>query len=149
MDDNPSLESYPSSYVNDVRTIALHRDFVSINTAIEIDLYGQVNAEFIGEHEYSGSGGQFDFVKGASLAPGGRSVLALASTARGGTVSTIVPRVAMVTDPRMDVEWVATEHGIVDLRGKSTRERALALVSIADPAFRDELKAAARRVTLI
>lgn len=149
MDDNPSLESYPSSYVNDVRTIARHRDFVSINTAIEIDLYGQVNAEFIGEHEYSGSGGQFDFVKGAALAPGGRSVLALASTARRGTVSTIVPRVSMVTDPRMDVEWVATEHGIVDLRGKSTRERALALVSIADPAFRDELTAAARRVTLI
>lgn len=149
MNDNSAIESYPSSYVNDIRTIAAHDDFVSVNTAIEIDLYGQVNAEFIGEHEYSGSGGQFDFVKGASLARNGKSIIALASTAKHGTVSTIVPKVAMVTDPRMDVEWVVTEHGAVNLRGKSTKERADALISIAHPDHRAELTAAARKVTLI
>jgi itaconate CoA-transferase len=149
MNDNPSIESYPSSYVNDIRVIAQHDDFISINTAIEIDLYGQVNAEFIGQHEYSGSGGQFDFVKGASLAKRGKSIIALQSTARKGTVSSIVPKVGMVTDVRMDVEWVVTEHGIVNLRGKSTKERALALIGLAHPDFRDELTAAARKVTLI
>lgn len=149
MDDNPAFESYPSSYVNDIRTIAQHDDFISINTAIEVDLYGQVNAEFIGDHEYSGSGGQFDFVKGASLARRGKSIIAIQSTARKGTVSSIVPKVAMVTDVRMDVEWVVTEHGAVNLRGKSTKERAEALIGIAHPDFRAELTAAARRVTLI
>jgi itaconate CoA-transferase len=132
-----------------VRTIAQHDDFISINTAIEIDLYGQVNAEFIGEHEYSGSGGQFDFVKGSSLARGGKSIIALQSTAKKGTVSSIVPHVAMVTDVRMDVEWVVTEHGAVNLRGKSTKERAEALIGIAHPDFRAELTGAARKVTLI
>lgn len=149
MHDNPTFESYPSSYVNDIRTIAQHADFISINTAIEVDLYGQVNAEFISGHEYSGSGGQFDFVKGSSLAPRGKSIIALQSTARGGSLSTIVPRVSMVTDVRMDVEWLVTEHGMVNLRGRSTRERALALIGLADPAFRDELTDAAKRVTLI
>lgn len=149
MNDNSAFESYPSSYVNDVRTIAGHDDFISVNTAIEVDLYGQVNAEFIAGHEYSGSGGQFDFVKGASLSRRGKSIIALQSTARKGTVSCIVPRVAMVTDTRMDVEWVVTEHGAANLRGKSTKERALALIGLAHPNFRDELVSAARRVTLI
>jgi len=149
MNDNAAFESYASSYVNDVRIIAKHDDFISINTAIEIDLYGQVNAEFIGQHEYSGSGGQFDFVKGASLAKRGKSIVALQSTAKKGSISSIVPKVAMVTDTRMDVEHVATEYGIVNLRGKSTKERAQALISIAHPDFRAELTAAARKVTLI
>ncbi|HBL45326.1 MAG TPA: 4-hydroxybutyrate--acetyl-CoA CoA transferase [Planctomycetaceae bacterium] len=149
MNDNAAFESYPSSYVNDIRVISQHDNFISINTAIEVDLYGQVNAEFIGEHEYSGSGGQYDFVKGASLSKGGKSIIALQSTARQRTLSTIVPRVAMVTDPRMDVEYICTEQGIVNLRGKSTKERAEALISIAHPDFRDELTAAAKRVTLI
>lgn len=149
MDNNPSFESYPSSYVNDIRVIAQHDDFISINTAIEIDLYGQVNAEFIGEHEYSGSGGQFDFVKGASLARRGKSIIALQSTAKNGKVSSIVPKVAMVTDVRMDVEFVVTEHGAVNLRGKSTKERAEALIGIAHPDHRDDLLKAARKVTLI
>jgi itaconate CoA-transferase len=147
--DNAGFESYPSSYVNDIRVIAQHDDFISVNTAIEIDLYGQVNAEFIGEHEYSGSGGQFDFVKGASLATRGKSIIALQSTARNGALSCIVPKVAMVTDQRMDIEYVATEHGLGNLRGKSTKERALALIGLAHPSFRDELTAAARKVTLV
>jgi itaconate CoA-transferase len=149
MNDNPAFESYASSYVNDIRVIAQHDDFISINTAIEIDLYGQVNAEFIGDHEYSGSGGQFDFVKGSSLARRGKSIIAIQSTAKKGTVSSIVPKVAMVTDVRMDVEWVVTEHGAVNLRGKSTKERAEALIGIAHPDFRGELTKAARKVTLI
>ncbi len=149
MNDNAAFESYPSSYVNDVRTIAQHDDFFSINTAVEVDLYGQVNAEFIGEHEYSGSGGQFDFVKGASLSKRGKSIIAIQSTARKGAISSIVPKVSMVTDERMDVEWVVTEYGAVNLRGKSTKERALALISLAHPSFRDELMAAARKITLI
>jgi itaconate CoA-transferase len=138
MNDNAAFESYPSSYVNDIRTIAAHDNLISINTTIEIDLYGQVNAEFIGDHEYGGSGGQFDFVKGASLSRGGKSIIALQSTAKGGTVSTIVPRVPMVTDTRMDVEWVVTEFGAVNLRGKSTKQRAEALISIAHPDFRGD-----------
>ncbi len=149
MDDNPAFESYPVSYVNDVRTIAAHDDLVSINNAIDIDLYGQVNAEFIADHEYGGSGGQFDFVKGASLSRGGKSIIAMESTAKGGTVSRIVPRVPMVTDTRMDVEWVVTEYGAVNLRGMSTKHRAEALISIAHPDFRTELTAAARSVTLV
>ncbi len=149
MNDNAAFESYASSYVNDIRVIAQHDDFISVNTAIEIDLYGQVNAEFIGDHEYSGSGGQFDFVKGSSLARRGKSIIAIQSTARKGTISSIVPKVAMVTDVRMDVEWVVTEHGAVNLRGKSTKERAEALIGIAHPDFRGELEAAARKVTLI
>ena len=149
MHDNPSLESYASDYVNDVRVIAQNDSLISINTAIEIDLYGQVNAEFIDEHQYSGSGGQFDFVKGASLSRGGKSILALHSTAKDKAASCIVPHVQMVTDDRMDVEYVVTEHGIVNLRGRSTRERALALIEIADPKFRDELRDAAKKITLI
>ncbi|MTH98909.1 acetyl-CoA hydrolase/transferase family protein [Roseibium sp. RKSG952] len=149
MNDNPAFESYPSSYVNDVRVIAQNDNLVSVNTALSVDLYGQVNAEFIDDHEYSGSGGQYDFVKGASLARNGKSIIALQSTAKGGTLSTIVPKVSMVTDLRMDIEYICTEFGMVNLRGKSTKERALALISIAHPDFRDELTEAARRTVLI
>jgi itaconate CoA-transferase len=143
MDNNSSMESYASSYVNDVRVIAQNNNFVSVNTAIA------VNAEFIGDHEYSGSGGQFDFVKGAALAPGGKSIIALQSTAKHGAVSSIVPRVRMVTDDRMDVEYVATEYGIVNLRGKSTKARAEALIGIAHPDHRKDLLATARGIILV
>jgi itaconate CoA-transferase len=149
INDNAAFESYPVSYVNDIRVIADHDNFVSINTAIEVDLYGQVNAEFLGGLQYSGVGGQFDFVKGASLSRGGVSVIALPSTAHGGSVSTIVPKVALVTDDRMDVEHVATEYGIVNLRGKTIEERALALIEIAHPDFRDQLRGEAQRASLI
>lgn len=149
MNDNPAMESYASSYVNDIRVIAAHENLVSVNTAIEIDLYGQVNAEFIDGHQYSGSGGQFDFVKGASLSRGGKSFIALKSTARKGKISCIVDRVAMATDTRMDVEHVVTEYGCVNLRGRSTRERAQLIISIAHPDFRDELTAHAKRINLI
>jgi itaconate CoA-transferase len=149
INDNPSMESYCVSYVNDVHVIAQHDNMISVNTAIEIDLYGQVNAEFVKGHQYSGSGGQFDFVKGASFSKGGKSFIGLKSVAKNGTISCIVPRVQMATDTRMDVEHVATEYGCVNLRGRSTRERALALISIAHPNFRDELKAHAKSINLI
>jgi len=149
IDDNPSMESYPSSYVNDIHVIAQHDHMMSVNTAIEIDLYGQVNAEFINGHQYSGSGGQFDFVKGASFSAGGKSFIGLKSAAKEATVSCIVPRVQMATDTRMDVEYIVTEYGCVNLRGKSTRERALALISIAHPNFRDKLKRHAKSINLI
>jgi len=149
INDNPSMESYPSSYVNDIHVIAQHDNMISVNTAIEIDLYGQVNAEFINGHQYSGSGGQFDFVKGASFSKGGKSFIGLKSAAKDDTISCIVPRVQMATDTRMDVEYIVTEYGCVSLRGKSTRERALALISIAHPNFRDKLKRHAKSINLI
>ncbi len=149
INDNPSMESYASSYVNDIHVIAEHDNLMSVNTAIEIDLYGQVNGEFINGHQYSGSGGQFDFVKGASFSKGGKSFIGLKSSAKGGTISSIVPRVQMATDTRMDVEHIVTEYGLVNLRGKSTRERALALINIAHPNFRDELLKHAKSINLI
>ena len=149
INDNPSMESYASSYVNDIHVIAQHDNMISVNTAIEIDLYGQVNAEFVNGHQYSGSGGQFDFVKGASFSKGGKSFIGLKSSAKKGTISGIVPHVQMATDTRMDVEHVVTEYGCVNLRGKSTRERALALISIAHPSFRDQLLAHAKSIVLI
>lgn len=149
INDNPSMETYSSGYVNDIRIIALHDNMMSVNTAIEVDIYGQVNAEFIDGHQYSGSGGQFDFVKGASLSKGGKSFIGLKSTAKGGKISCIVPRVQMATDTRMDVEYVVTENGMVNLRGKSTKERAELLISIAHPSFRDELTSYAKSIVLI
>jgi itaconate CoA-transferase len=143
------MESYSAAYVNDLRVIAQHDHMMSVNTAIEVDLYGQVNAEFINGHQYSGSGGQFDFVKGASLAKGGKSFIALRSAAKAGKISCVVPHVQMATDTRMDVEYIVTEQGMVNLRGKSTRERALALISIAHPNFRNELTKHAKSINLI
>lgn len=149
INDNPAMESYASSYVNDIHVIKQHDNMMSVNTAIEIDLYGQVNAEFINEHQYSGSGGQFDFVKGASFSRGGKSFIGLKSATKNATISCIVPHVQMATDTRMDVEYIVTEYGCVNLRGKSTRERAMALISIAHPNFREELTAYAKSITLI
>ena len=149
INDNPSMESYASSYVNKIDIIAQHDNMMSINTAVEVDLYGQVKGEFINGHQYSGSGGQFDFVKGASFSKGGKSFIGLKSAAKNGTISCIVPHVQMATDTRMDVEHIVTEYGCVNLRGRSTRERALALISIAHPNFRDQLAKHAKSINLI
>jgi itaconate CoA-transferase len=149
INDNPSMESYASSYVNNIDIIAQHENMMSVNTAVEVDLYGQVNGEFINGHQYSGSGGQFDFVKGAAFAKGGKSFIGLKAAAKNGTISCIVPHVQMATDTRMDVEHIVTEYGCVNLRGRSTRERALALISIAHPNFRDELTKHAKSINLI
>ena len=141
--DNRWLHMEPSDIVHDPQLVGRIRDFVSINSALEVDLTGQVNAESVGPRQLTGIGGQFDFVLGASRAPGGASIIALPATAKGGAVSRIVPRLAMgagVTTPRYLADWVVTEHGGARLTGLSTAERARALIRIAEPKFRDELE---------
>ena len=150
MHDNPAMESYPSSHVNHPSVIAQNANMVSVNSALEIDLYGQIRAESMHWHEFSGTGGALDFMRGAFDSPGGKSILALYSTAKHGAVSRIVPHLtSLVTDPRMDTEFVMTEYGVANLKGKSTRQRALSLISIANPKFRDELTEEARKIVLI
>jgi itaconate CoA-transferase len=150
MHDNPAMESYPSSHVNHPSVVAQNTKMVSVNSAIEIDLYGQVSAESMHWHEFSGTGGALDFMRGSFDSPGGKSILALHSTAQHGAVSRIVLRLtSLVTDPRMDIEFIVTEYGVANLKGKSTRERALSLISIAHPKFRDELTEEAQKIVLI
>src|SRR5687768_9309190 len=141
-----------AEYTNDTAIIRRFRRMVAINSAIEIDLTGQVCADSIGPRMYSGVGGQMDFVRGAALADDGRAIMALPSTAAQGTVSRIVPylaRGAGVVTTRAHVETVVTEWGVAELHGRSIRERARQLISIADPHFREELEHEARRARLI
>jgi itaconate CoA-transferase len=152
MDDNPSIESYPVSYTNDPAVIAQNDNMISINSILEVDLLGQCNAEFLGGAQFSGTGGQLDFVRGAFNSRGGKSILACYSTAKKGKISRVVPRFktgTVVTTPRMDTHYLVTEHGVVSLKGKSTRERALDIISIAHPNFRDELLREAENMHLI
>lgn len=139
---NPKFQFYPSEYVNDPFVIAQNRNMVSINSAIQIDLTGQVCSDSIGSAFYSGFGGQVDFVRGAKGSPGGRSFLAFPSTAKQGAVSKIVPYLAEgagVVTSRGDVHYVVTEYGVAYLHGKNIRERGLALIQIAHPQFREGL----------
>lgn len=149
--DNPAVEMQPSNVVNDPTRIARQPNFVAINSALSVDLTGQVNSDSIGHRFYSGIGGQVDFLRGAARSEGGRPVIALPSTAKRGTLSRIVPTLAPgagVVTSRGDVHWVATEFGRVNLHGRSVRERARLLISIAHPSFRDELTARARELGL-
>jgi len=139
---NPEFQFYPTEYVNDPFVIARNRNMVSINSAIQIDLTGQVCSDSIGASFYSGFGGQVDFVRGARRSPGGRAFLAFPSTAKQGAISKIVPHLAEgagVVTSRADVHYIATEYGVAYLHGKNIRERGLALIQIAHPKFRDEL----------
>ena len=149
VDDNPMVEMRPVDFTNDTSIIRTFRRMVSINSAIEVDLGGQVVADSIGRRLYSGVGGQMDFVRGATIAPEGRAVIALPSTAAGGTVSrissTIKPGAGVVTT-RAHVRTIVTEFGVAELFGKSLRERAEALIAIAHPDFRDELRAGLRSI---
>lgn len=140
MDGNAQLYSMPVDVVNDPAEIARNDHVVSVNATIQVDLQGACNSEFMGGRQHSAAGGQLDFVRGANASRRGVSVIACRSTAKGGTVSRIVPRLdGPVTTPRNDVHWIVTEHGAANLRGKSLHERAQALIGIADPKFRDEL----------
>ncbi len=142
MNNNPSMESYSASYVCLPAVIAKNNNMVSINSVLEIDLLGQANAESLDGSTFSGTGGQLDFVRGAFDSPGGKSILAFYSTAKGGEISRIVPRFkegAVITTPRADTHYLVTEYGVVNLKGKSTKERALAIISIAHPKFREHL----------
>ncbi|SQC99068.1 Propionyl-CoA:succinate CoA transferase [Fusobacterium necrophorum subsp. necrophorum] len=115
---------------------------VSINSALQVDLMGQVNAESMGAKQFSGTGGQVDFVRGAAMSKGGRSIIAMPSTAAKGTISKIVMNLdvgATVTTSRNDVDYIITEYGIAELKGKTLRERAKALIAIAHPDFREQL----------
>ncbi len=144
---NPTFTFHPSDYINDPVRISRQPKMVSINSALEVDLTGQVCADSIGTKFFSGIGGQVDFVRGASMSEGGTPIIALPSTAKGGTVSRIAPILspgAGVVTSRGDVRFVVTEYGIADLMGKTIRERAKALLSIAHPDFREELLDAAK-----
>ncbi len=143
INNNPMVKFAPVDYVNDPYVVGKNNNLVSINSCIEIDLQGQVASESMGLRQFSGVGGQVDYVRGADLSKGGKSIMAIPSTAAKGTVSRIVPFLAAggaVTTNRCDVDYVVTEHGVAKLKGKSLRERAKALISVAHPDFREELK---------
>jgi acyl-CoA hydrolase len=143
VDDNPAFELRPICYTNDPFVVAENDRMVAINSALQVDLTGQVCADSLGTKPYSGFGGQVDFIRGAARSKGGVPIIALLSTARGGTVSRIAPMLepgSGVVTSRGDVHYVVTEHGVAYLHGKTLRERAEALIAIADPRFRNELE---------
>jgi acyl-CoA hydrolase len=142
VDNNPIFEFHPTAYTNDPWLIARNGNMIAINSALQVDLTGQVCSDSIGNQFYSGIGGQVDFLRGASRSKGGKPIIAIASTAKNGTISRIVPMLspgAGVVTSRGLVRYVVTEHGVAYLHGKSIRERARALIQIADPKFRAEL----------
>jgi 4-hydroxybutyrate CoA-transferase len=143
VDNNPLVEFQPSDYINDPNIISQNYKMTAINSALQIDLTGQVCSDSVGDQLYSGFGGQVDFIRGAARSQGGRPIIALPSTAKGGTVSRIVAHLSRgsgVVTSRGDVHYVVTEYGIADLHGKNLRARAQELISIAHPDFRAELE---------
>lgn len=145
VDNNPDVMMLTVDYVNDPVVVSRQNKMVSINSCLQVDFNGQVNSESMGINQFSGIGGQLDYVRGASMCPNGKSILAMPSTAKHGTISRIVPVFepgTTVTTTRTDVHYIVTEYGVANLRGKSLRERARLLINIAHPDFRDELWAA-------
>ncbi len=152
LDNNPFVEFHPTEYVNDPFVIAQNDKMVAINSAIAVDITGQVCADSMGRSIYSGFGGQVDFIRGAGRSRGGKPIIAMPSTAKEGKVSRIVDALAEgsgVVTTRADVHYVVTEWGVANLFGKSLRERAMALIECAHPDFRDELCCAARKRRLL
>jgi acyl-CoA hydrolase/GNAT superfamily N-acetyltransferase len=152
VNNNPVFEFRETSYVNDPNVISQNRKMVAINSALEVDLTGQVCSDSIGHSFYSGIGGQIDFIRGASRSEGGKSIICVKSTALQGTVSKIVPRLsegAGVVTTRGDVDVIITEYGLASLRGKTIRERVLSLIAIAHPSFRNELLEAAKEMKYV
>jgi itaconate CoA-transferase len=149
LDDNPAIEGHPVSYTNFPPNIARNDNLISVNSTIEVDLTGQCCSESMGVAQWSGTGGQHDFARGAFDSKGGKSIIAFYSTAKRGEVSRVVATLkpgAVVTTPRTEVHWVVSEHGAACLKGKSTSERARALIGLAHPKFRDPLTAEAKRL---
>ena len=149
VNNNPIIEMHPTDYVNDPYNIARNDNMVAINSAMQVDLTGQVNADSIGPRFYSGVGGQLDFIRGAGRAKGGIPIIALPATAKGDTLSRIVPMLyegSGVVTTRNDVHYIVTEFGVAYLYGKTVRERTRALIGISHPKFRDELEAEAKRI---
>jgi acetyl-CoA hydrolase len=152
LDNNPFVEFHPTDYVNDPFVIAQNDNMVAINSAIAVDITGQVCSDSMGRSMYSGFGGQVDFIRGARRSRGGKPIIALPSTAKDGKISRIVDALAEgsgVVTSRADVQYVVTEYGVANLYGKSLRERALALIDCAHPDFRGELRCAARARRLL
>lgn len=152
VDNNPFMEFHPNDYVNDPFVIARNDKMVAINSALAVDMTGQVCADSIGTSVYSGFGGQVDFIRGATRSKGGKPIIALPSTAKGGTISrivdTLLPGSGVVTT-RADVNYVVTEYGIADLWGRSLRDRARQLIAIAHPDFREDLERSAKARNLM
>ncbi len=141
-DDNPGLYMAPVDYVNHPTIIGRNDNLVSINSSVEVNLMGEACSEAIGLKQFSGIGGQVDFIRGASFSRGGRAILAFPATAKKGTISKIVPFLtqgATVTTSRNDVDYIVTEYGIAKMKGNTLRERARQLIRIAAPQFKDGL----------
>lgn len=148
IDDNPAIAFMPVDYVNDPEVICKNDNMISINAALEVDLWGQVCAESVGTKHMSGSGGQVDYVRGACQSKGGKSFIAFSATAKGGTISkikSILTPGAVVTTSKNDVDYIVTEYGLAHLRGEPLSRRAEQLIAIAHPDFRDELRFEAKK----
>ena len=152
LDDNPGVEFHSIDYVNDINIIALHDNFVSINATIEVDLIGQACSESLGPKQFSGTGGQVDFVRGAGLSKNGKSFITTYSTAKNDSISKIKPMLtegSHVTCTKNDIDYVVTEYGAAKLKGKTASQRAKELIAIAHPKFREELTFAAKKMNLM
>ena len=152
INNNPSLVMLPVDYVNDPYSIAKNDNFISVNAGLEVDFFGQVCSESIGPVPFSGPGGQFDYVKGAKMSGGGRSFIAMPSTAKKGTISKIKPMLttgAAVTSHKNEVDCIVTEYGVAQLFGKTMRERTEELINIAHPDFREELRFEAKKMNIL
>jgi 4-hydroxybutyrate CoA-transferase len=152
IDNNPTFETHPTDYTNHPFVVGQNEKMVAINSAIEVDLTGQVCSDSIGTRIYSGFGGQVDFIRGATQSKGGKPIIALPSTAKGDTISKIVPALqvgAGVVTTRADVHYIVTEHGVANLHGKNLRQRAEALISIAHPNFQQMLEDEAKKRKLL
>ncbi|MCG8484783.1 MAG: 4-hydroxybutyrate--acetyl-CoA CoA transferase [Clostridia bacterium] len=152
LDDNPSVEFHSIDYVNDPYVIGTNDNFISINATIEVDLLGQACSESIGPKQFSGTGGQLDFVRGASISKGGKSILSTYSTTKKDSISKIKPMLTQgshVTCTKNDIDYVATEYGIAKLKGKTASQRAKELIRIAHPKFREYLTHEAKKLYLI
>lgn len=152
LDHNKDVEFYRGRYTNDPYVIAKNKKMISVNTAIQVDIMGQVCSQSLGTRHFSGTGGQLDTHRGAQLSEGGRGIIAMRSTAKKGTISTIVPTLspgAGVTVPSQDVDTIITEYGVAELRGRSVKERMEALIKIAHPNFRDWIREEAHRLGIV
>ena len=152
IDNNIAVEFQQGKVTNDPYVIARNYKMVSINTALQVDVLGQVCSQSLGSYHFSGTGGQLDTHRGAQMSEGGRGIIALRSTAKGGEISTIVPQLsqgAEVTVPSQDVDTIVTEHGVAELRGRSVKDRVDALINVAHPDFRDELREEVRRLGIV
>lgn len=152
IDDNIAVEMHRGKVTNDPYVIGKNYKMVSVNTAIQVDIYGQVCSQSIGSRHFSGTGGQLDTHRGAQLSPGGRGIIALRSTAKKGTISTISPTLPLgseITVPSQDVDTIVTEYGVAELRGLCVRDRMEALIKIAHPDFRDWIREEANRLGIV